>query len=111
MQMRNLGAVRIVALVLVEEADAGQALAINFALLLGRDVALEPDETAFRRQPFAQFGGVEIGQVGGQQFGRLVDVDQAARLGVERRHAHVGRQHLAVAVENVGARGGDGVAE
>ena len=109
-QMRDFGAVRIIALVLVEEADARQALVIDLALLFRGDVALEPDETAPRRQPLAQLGGVEIGQVCGEQFDRLVDVDEAARLGVERRHAHVGRQHFAVAVEDVGPRGGDGVA-
>ena len=54
--------------------------------------------------------GIEIGQVGGQKLDRLVDVDQPARFGVERGHAHVGRQHLAVAVENVRTRRRDGVA-
>src|SRR5215472_18668181 len=53
-QMRDLGAVRIGALVLVEEADARQALPINFALLLGIDVAFEPNEAAPRRQTVAQ---------------------------------------------------------
>ena len=93
-----------------EKADAGQSLTVYFALLLGRDVALEPDEAALGRQPLAQLLGVEIGQVRGEQFGRFVDVDEPARFGVERRHAHVGRQNFAVAIENVGARGGDGVA-
>ena len=88
----------------------GQSLMINLALLLRRDVALEPDEAALGRQPLAQFRRVEIGQVGGEQFGRLVDVDEPARLGIERRHAHIGRQHFAVAIEDVGPRGGDGVA-
>ncbi len=109
-EMRDLGAVRIVALVFVEEADAGQTLVVDFVLLLRRDVALEPDETPPRRQPVAQFGGVEIGQIGGQKFDRFVDVDQPARFGVERGHAHVGRQDFAAAVENVGARRRDGVA-
>ena len=59
----------------------GQAVAIDLALLLRRDVALEPDEAALRRQPLAQFGGVEIGQLGGEQLDRFVDVDEPARLG------------------------------
>ena len=109
-EMRDLVAVRIVALVLVEEADAGQSLTVNFALLLRRDVALEPDEAALGRQPLAQILGVDIGQVGGQELGCLVDVDQPARLGIERGHAHVGRQDLAVAIQDVGTRGRDGVA-
>ena len=45
-QMRDFGAVGIVALVLRQEADAGQALVIDLALLFRRDVALEPDEAA-----------------------------------------------------------------
>ena len=71
---------------------------------------LSQTKPRLRRQPLAQFGGVEIGQVGGEQFDRFVDVDEPARLGVERGHAHVGRQDFAVAVEDVGARGRDGVA-
>ena len=54
--------------------------------------------------------GIEIRQVGGQEFDRLIDVDQPARFAVERRHAHVGRQHFAVAVEDIGTRRGDRVA-
>ena len=45
-----------------------------------------------------------------RQLDRLVDVDDAARLGEQRRRLHVGREDLAVAVENVGARGRDRVA-
>ena len=45
----------------------------------------------------------------GEQFDRLVDVDQLARLGEQRRRLHVGGEDHAVAVENVGPRGGDGV--
>src|ERR1700691_68330 len=41
-EVRNFGPVRVGALVFVEEADAGQALAVDFALLLRRDVTLKP---------------------------------------------------------------------
>ena len=108
--VRSFIAARIVALVLRQEADARQALAIDRALLLRRDVALEPDKAALRREPLAQFVGIEIGQIGGEQLDCFVHVDQPARLGIKRGHAHVGRQHFAVAVENVRARSGDGVA-
>ena len=47
--VRDLGAVRIDALVLGEEADAGNAEPVDFLLLLRRDLALEPDEAALRR--------------------------------------------------------------
>ena len=60
-------------------------------------------------EPLAQFLGVEIGQHGGEQLDRLVDVDQLARLGEQRGRLHVGGEDLAVAVEDVGPRGGDRV--
>ena len=106
----DFGAVGIGALVLAEEADTGQADPVDVLLLLRRDLALEPDEAALRGEPFAQFGGVEIGQFGGEQLDRLVDIDDVTRLAVERGHAHVGGQHFAAAVEDVGTRRGNRVA-
>ena len=49
--------------------------------------------------------GVEVGQHRGQQLGRLVDVDDPARLAEQRRHPDVGGEDLAVAVEDVGPGG------
>ncbi len=92
------------ALVLGQEADTRDPEPVNFALLAGRDLALEPDETALRRQALAHLVGVEIRQHGGQQFNRLVNVDDLARLGEQRRRLYVGGDDLAVTVENVGAR-------
>ena len=83
-EVRDLGAVRIDALVLVEEADARQADADRSPLLLRRDVALEPDEAALGAEPLAQLRGVEIRQHGGEQLDRLVDIDDA---GAARRRA------------------------
>ena len=51
-----------------------------------------------------RFGRIEAGQHRGQQLGRLVDVDDLARLGEQRRRAHVGCEDRAVAVEDIGAR-------
>ena len=82
---------------------------MNFLLLAWRDFALEPDEAALRRQALAHFVGVEIGQHRGEQFDRFVDVDDLARLGEQRRRLDVGGEDLAVAIEDVGTRGGDGV--
>ena len=104
-EMGDLGAVRIDALVLRQEADAGQPEAMNLLTLLGRDLALEPDEAALGGKPFAQLGSVRVGHDGGQQLGRLVDVDDAVRLAEQRGRADVGRQDFAVAIENVGPRG------
>ena len=63
----------------------------------------------FDAEPLAHLGGVEIGQRRGQQFDRLVLVDDPARLGEQRRRLDVGGEHCAVAVDDVGPRGGDGV--
>ena len=109
-QMRDLGAVRVAALVFAEKADARQALPVDFPLLLGRDVTLEPHEAALGGQPLAQLGGIDIGQVRGEQFHRLVDIDEPARLAVERGHAHVGGQNLAAPIEDVRTRRRDRVA-
>ena len=108
-QVRDLGAVRIDALVLGEEADARQAEPVDFLLLLGVISRLSQTKPRARAEPVAHFGGVEIGQHGGQQLDRLVDVDDPARLGEQRRRAHVGREDLAVAIEDVGTRGRDRV--
>ena len=83
--------------------------AMDVLLLLRRDLALQPDEAFARRQPLAHFGGVEIGQRGGQQLDRLVVVDDAARLAEQRRRLDVGRKDHAVAVDDVGPRGRDRV--
>ena len=61
-QMRDFGAGRIDALVLAQEADAGNAETVNVLLLLRRDFALQPDEALARRQAVAHFAGVEVGQ-------------------------------------------------
>ncbi len=107
--VRNHRPVRIDALVLGEEADAGNAEPVNLLLLLGADLALEPDEAALRRQALAHFGGVEIGQHRGEQFLRLVHVDELARFGEQRRRLHVGGEDRPVAVEDIGPGGGDRV--
>ena len=106
-QMRDFGAGRIDPLVLAQEADAGNAEAVNVLLLLRRDFALQPDEALLRRQPLAHFAGVEIRQRRGQQLDRLVLVDDAARLAEQARRLDVGGEHLAVAVDDIGPRGRD----
>ncbi len=109
-QMRDLRTARIDALVLAQEADAGNAEAMNVLLLLRRDLALQPDKAlACDDEPLAHFGAVEIGQRAGEQFDRLVLVDDAARLGEQRRRLDVGGEDRAVAVDDIGPRGRDGV--
>ncbi len=106
-QVRDFVAGRIDALVLAQEADAGNAEAVNLQLLLRRDFTLQPDEAFLRRQALAHFAGVEIRQRRGQELDRLVLVDDAARLAEQAWRLDVGGQHLAVAVDNVGPCGRD----
>ncbi len=79
--VRDLRPVGIDALVLGEEADPRDAEAMHLDLLLCGDLALEPHEAALRAEALAQLGGVEIGHHRGQKLDRLVDIDDAARLG------------------------------
>ena len=66
-QMRDLGAVGINALVLVEKADARNAEPINILLLLRRDLALEPGKAALLvAEAIAHVLGVEVGHYGGR---------------------------------------------
>jgi hypothetical protein len=108
-QMRDFGAGRIDPLVLAQEADAGNAEAMDVILLLRGDFPLQPDEALLRQQPFAHFAGVEIRQRGGEQLDRLVLVDDPARLAEQARRLDVGGEHHAVAVDDVGAGRGDAV--
>src|SRR6202012_2133081 len=106
-QVRDLIAVGIDALILAQEADAGDALVMNVALLLRRDLALQPDKAFFRRYAVAPLADIEVGQRPGQELDRLVLVDDAPRLGKQAGRLDVGRQDLAVAVDDVGPPGGD----
>ncbi len=106
-QVRDLRAVRIGALVLVQEADARQAEPVDFLLLLGGDLALEPREAALAvAEPLAHLAwrrgpactAVSSSTASSTSISRL-------RLAEQRGRPHVGRQDFAVAVEDVGARG------
>ena len=100
----DLGAVGIDALVLGQEADPGNSKAMDLLALLRRDLPLEPNEAALGCKPRAQLGGINVRHDGGEQFGSLIDVDDAVRFGEQRRRAHVGRQNFAVPVKDVRPR-------
>src|SRR5258705_12272649 len=104
-QVRDFVAGGVNALVLAQEADAGNAEPVDLLLLLRGDLALQPDKTFFRGQAFAHFGGVEIGQRRGQKLDRLVLVDDPARLAEQAGRLDVGGEHLAVAIDDVRPRG------
>src|SRR4029077_3500478 len=71
-EMRDLGPVGIDALVLVEEADAGNAEAVDVLLLLRRDLALEPGKAALPvGEALADFLGFQVLHHGGEQLDRL----------------------------------------
>ncbi len=108
--VRDLRAVGIDTLVLGEEADGRNAEAMDLRLLLRRDLAPQPGEAALAAQAQAQIDGVEIGEDLDELGDLALNVEDAARLGIERGPLHVGRQDLAVAVDDLGARGRDRVA-
>ena len=58
----------------------------------------------FGVEPLAQFVRVDVGQHGGDEFDRLVLVDDVARLGEHRHGLDVGGEDGAVAVEQIGPR-------
>ena len=103
--VRELVAIRVDTLVLSEKPDAGNAEMMHRLLLCRRDVPLEPRKAALRRQPVADLTAVDAGQHAGQQFGRLVGIDDPARLGEQGRRLEIGCKNLAVAVKDVGPRG------
>src|SRR5262249_11809532 len=78
--------------------------AVHLLLLRRRDVTLEPGKTALRSEPIAHFAAIEVRQYAGQEFGRLVGIDDPARLREQGRGLEIGRQYFAVAVEDVGSR-------
>ena len=105
-EVRDLGAVRIDALVLRAGSRCREGRADGSARAAAAVISrLSQTKRRFEAEPLAQLGGVEIGHDRGEQLGRLVDVDDAVRLAEQRGHAHVGRQDFAVAVEDVGPRG------
>ena len=105
--MRRGRAAGIEAAVLGEEADAGDAEGVDLLLLLGRDLALDPDEAGVAGEALPERGDVEIGQHPGDRFGGFVGIDDVARLAIERRGLDIGGEHLAVAVDEVRPAGGD----
>src|SRR5205807_9319344 len=106
-EVGDLVAGRIDALVLAQEADAGQAELVDVLLLLRRDLALQPAEALARRQALAHLGLVEVWHRRGQKLDRLVLVDDAARLAEHAGGLDVGREDRAIAVDDVGPRGRD----
>ena len=97
------------ALVLGHEADARQAEVEDLRPLLRRDLALDPYEAFLRAETLAKLPGVDVRQHGGDEFNRLVLVDDAVRLGEDRHGLDVGGEDLTVAVEEIGARPGHGL--
>jgi hypothetical protein len=66
--------------------------------------------SCFARQALAQPVRVEVGQDGEDRFRRLVDIDDTARLGKERRDADIYRKLEPVAIEDCRTRCSDCVA-
>src|ERR1700737_4444588 len=107
--MRGNGAVRIDSLIFRQKPDTWQAEVMDLLPLLRSDCAFDPNETFAGAETFAQFMCIEIRKHGGEKFDRFVLVDDSPRFGENRHDLDVGRQKLAVAIEKIGACGGDGV--
>src|SRR4029079_10762800 len=108
-QMSDFVAGWIDPLVLAQETNSGHAESMNFLLLLGRDFALEPDESFFGRQPLAYFSTIKIRQGRREQFDRFVLVDDPARLAEQAWRLYVGGEYFAVAIDDIRSCGGDSV--
>ena len=104
--MRGGRAARIEAALLGAEADARHAERHDVGLLLRRQLALQPDEAGAALQLVIGLLDLEIRQHRRQLLDRLVGIDDAARLGEQRRGLDVGGQNLAVAVDDIGPRRG-----
>ena len=72
----------------------------------GVSCRLQPDEAGAALQLVVGLLVVDVGKHRRQLLDRLVGIDDAARFGKQRRRLDVGRQHFAVAVDDVGPRGG-----
>ena len=96
--MRRLVAPRIKPLALDNKINARNTK-IEYAFLRRRGhFAFQPDETFVPVEFFAQPGAGDTGKFGQQFFHRLVDVDNPARLGKQRRHPYVHGHFNAVAI-------------
>ena len=75
--------------------------------MLRRDAALDPNEAFASNRAARAIARIDVRKNRSDQLRRFILVDDAAGLGENRHHLHVGRQNFAVAIENVGARAGE----
>jgi hypothetical protein len=85
------------------EGEAGKAEAVDRVLLLGRQVALDPDEAPLRLQARQHRGVIQLGQHPGELRCRFGGVQDHFRIGVQRGGAQIGGQQLAVTVDDIRA--------
>ena len=83
------------------EPDAGNAELHDLALLARGELAPEPHEARAAGQPVVGLLVVDIRKDGREFFDRLVGIDDPARFAEQRGGLDVGREHLAVAVDDV----------
>ena len=106
--MARGGAHRIDPAIFLDEGETGKPELVDLGLLLRRQLALDADEAAPGFELRAKLGGVDVGEHARHLLDQLILVDDARGVGVESRALDVGREQLAVAVENVGAVHGGG---
>ena len=73
---------------------------MDVALLLGRDLALDPDEAVLLAELVAQFPAIQFRENGVDQLGGLVLVDHLAGISENRDRLHVGGHGHAIAVND-----------
>ncbi len=108
--VRGLRAARIEALALGDEIEPGNAELHDALLERRRQLALDPDKALVAGQALAQPIDIHVGQHGVDRLRRLLDIDDAARLGEQRRHADIDGELEPVAIENGRPRRRDEVA-
>ncbi len=101
---------RVGARLLALEVETGDAEAQHFPLLPRRQLAVQPDECPVQAHALGEVRRIGIRQHGRELARRLVRIDHAARVGVERGRREAGGEYDAVAVEDVRPLGFDALA-
>ena len=103
-QMRRGFALGIYPALLAQKLQAGLAEAIDFVCLAWRQVSADPDEPAVAGKAKLGLGTVEPGHDLGQACGGCCRGADQSGISIERVGLEVGRQHDAVAVDDIGAQ-------
>src|SRR5690606_37593765 len=104
--MGGSGTARIEAALLGAETKAWHAKRQNVCLLARRELAAQPDKACIAVELAVGLSIIEVRQDRLELLDRLINVDDAARLGEEGGGLDISRQNLPVTIEDVRTRGG-----